>query len=121
MVGRGFTPSRAPDQSTNREHRKAKQGVRCSSCIVTFSFGGRGMKSQWIAASMALVFAGPVLANDAPKSPAARKQTCSGFASPAIRVAYSSVGMAPCCDAGLACAQYLSTTIIPKPKAAHRT
>jgi hypothetical protein len=79
------------------------------------------MKSPLIVASMVLAFAGPVLAKDAPKSPPAQEQTCPGFGSQPARVAYSSAPLTSCCDNGLACAQYLSTIVIPKPKVAYRT
>src|SRR4051794_38762856 len=104
----------------NREHTQTKQRLRCSTSIVMFGLGEKRVKCSLIAASMALAFAGPVLAKDAPRSPPPQEQTCVGFPSQPVRVAYSSSALASCCD-GLACAQYLSTIVIPKPKIAHRT
>ena len=79
------------------------------------------MKSAAIAASIVFAFAGPAAAEAQTNSPAATESTCSGFGFRAQHVAYSSQTANACCDEAMACAQYLATTVVPKPKVSRRT
>ena len=79
------------------------------------------MKFSWIAAGMALALAGPASAKDAANARPTPEPTCIGFGARTAHVSYSSPTTSSCCDQALACAQYLSTVVIPKPRTAYRT
>ena len=79
------------------------------------------MKSAAIAASIVLAFAGPAVAEGQTNSRAATDAVCSGFGFRAQHVAYASQTANACCDEAMACARYLATTVVPKPKVSRRT
>jgi hypothetical protein len=79
------------------------------------------MKFSLIAAIMAVSLVGPASAKDRPDARPVQEQTCIGLGTRAAQVSYSSATTSSCCDHALACAQYLSNIVIPKPRTAYRT
>jgi hypothetical protein len=83
--------------------------------------GGSTVKSVAIAASIIVALAGPAVAKGDAGSQTDSQPICSGFGLQARHIVYSSQSANGCCGDTLPCAQYLATTVVPRPNLPRRT